>query len=142
VTDDGEVLALRQTQLVDNAADQGFILGLAWMVMWIAPAIHVTDEALTAFLAVCNPTPTFESREWLMGLALYIAPGAPLAICFPQRALDQTSVLFRGCCCGIVNALGHTATTIFGQTLSTVHFPRPAPGFYSSPFLFAAAIYL
>jgi hypothetical protein len=73
-------------------------------MMWIALAIHVTDEALTGFLAVYNPTvlalraklpffpmPTFEFREW--------------------------------------------------RTVSTVEFPRPAPGFYSSPLLFAAAIY-
>src|ERR1700720_2104632 len=56
-------------------------LGLAWVFMWIALAIHVTDEALTGFLAVYNPTvlalraklgfwpmPTFEFREWITRL--------------------------------------------------------------------------
>jgi hypothetical protein len=42
---------------------------------------------------------------------------------------------------GIFNALGHTLGTIFGQTISTVHFSRPAPGFYSSPLLLVTAIY-
>jgi hypothetical protein len=28
----------------------------------------------------------------------------------------------------LVNAGGHTLSTIFGQTVSTVTFPRPAPG--------------
>jgi hypothetical protein len=40
-----------------------------------------------------------------------------------------------------INGLAHTAATIFGQTVSSVHFPRPAPGFYSSPLLFAASIW-
>ena len=35
------------------------------------------------------------------------------------------------------NAMGHTVFTFFGQTMASVTFPRPAPGFYSSPFLFA-----
>jgi len=62
-----------------------FKLGLAWILMWIAPAVHVSDEALTGFLAVYNPTvlalrsqfgfwpmPTFEFREWLVGLVVGI----------------------------------------------------------------------
>jgi len=32
--------------------------------------------------------------------------------------------------------------TVLGQTVSTVRFPRPAPGFYSSPLLLIASIYL
>jgi hypothetical protein len=56
-------------------------LGTAWVMMWNALAIQVTDEALTGFLAVYNPTvlalraklsffpmPTFEFREWLTAL--------------------------------------------------------------------------
>jgi hypothetical protein len=38
--------------------------------------------------------------------------------------------------------MGHTLATVFGQTVSTVHFPRPAPGFYSAPLLLAGSIYL
>jgi hypothetical protein len=30
--------------------------GMAWVMMWLALAIYVTDEALTGFLAVYNPT--------------------------------------------------------------------------------------
>jgi hypothetical protein len=42
----------------------------------------------------------------------------------------------------LLNGMGHTLATIFGQTVSSVHVPRPAPGFYSSPLLFAGSIYL
>ena len=58
-----------------------FKLGLAWVLMWIALAVHITDEAFTGFLDVYNPTvlalrskfgfwpmPTFEFRQWLIGL--------------------------------------------------------------------------
>jgi len=40
-----------------------------------------------------------------------------------------------------MNALGHTIATILGQTVSTVQFPRPAPGFYSSPLLLIVSVY-
>ncbi len=35
----------------------------------------------------------------------------------------------------ILNAAGHTWGTIAGQTVASVRFPRPAPGFYSSSLL-------
>jgi len=40
------------------------------------------------------------------------------------------------------NALGHFGGTIFGRTVGSVRFHRPMPGFYSSPVLLAAAIFL
>jgi len=42
----------------------------------------------------------------------------------------------------LFNAMGHTLGTILGHTVASVTFPRPAPGFYSSPFLFIASIWL
>ncbi|MFZ0197799.1 MAG: hypothetical protein WB523_23980 [Candidatus Sulfotelmatobacter sp.] len=42
----------------------------------------------------------------------------------------------------LLNALGHTIGTILGHTVASVTFPRPAPGFYSSPLLFAASVWL
>src|SRR5438270_10483082 len=56
-------------------------LGMAWVLLCLSMAVHVTDEALTGFLSVYNPTvvglrdklgfwpmPTFGFREWLTGL--------------------------------------------------------------------------
>src|SRR5258708_9354809 len=55
--------------------------GLAWILLCLAFCSHVADEALTGFLNVYNPTviamrdrlswfpmPTFEYRQWLVGL--------------------------------------------------------------------------
>ncbi|HEV2698294.1 MAG TPA: hypothetical protein VGU90_09905 [Terriglobales bacterium] len=130
-------------------------LGLAWVFMWVALAIHVTDEALTGFLNVYNPTvlamraklgfwpmPTFTFREWLTALAagiLLLALLSPFA--FRNERWIRPIFYFVAVVAGILNAVGHTIGTIFGRTVTSVHFARPAPGFYSSPLLFAAAIY-
>jgi hypothetical protein len=42
----------------------------------------------------------------------------------------------------IANGLNHFAGTILGRTVESVHFPRPMPGFYSSPTMIAASIYV
>ena len=42
----------------------------------------------------------------------------------------------------ILNGLGHTLGTLFGRTVESVRFAGPMPGFYSSPFLIAASVYL
>src|SRR6202030_2431005 len=41
-----------------------------------------------------------------------------------------------------LNAVGHTIGTILGHTVASVTFPRPAPGFYSSPLLFVASVWM
>ena len=132
-----------------------FKLGLAWILMWIALAIHIADEAFTGFLAVYNPTvialrakfgfwpmPTFEFRDWLIGLAagvLLLASLTPLAF----RNAPKLRLLFYlvAVVTGILNAMGHTLATILGHTVSTIRFHRPAPGFYSSPLLLLASLY-
>src|SRR5713226_5585562 len=66
---------------VSSPEPSTFKLGIAWVAICLALAIHVTDEASTGFLSVYNPTvlalraklgfwpmPTFEFREWLTGL--------------------------------------------------------------------------
>jgi hypothetical protein len=130
-------------------------LGSAWIGLWMALAVHVIDEAMTGFLAVYNPTvlalrarlgfwpkPTFTFRVWLSGLIfgiLLLAMLSPAA--FRNKRWIRPIFYFVAIFAGVFNALGHTLATIFGQTVSTVRFPRPAPGFYSSPLLFVAAIY-
>lgn len=129
-------------------------LGLSWLLMWAALAVHVADEAVTGFLSVYNPTvlalrarlgfwpmPTFEFRQWLAGLVVGILL---LALCTPfafQNSRWIRPVFYVvAIVAGVANALGHTLATILGQTVDTVQFPRPAPGFYSSPFLLLAAV--
>jgi hypothetical protein len=141
------------TSTIHGAA--AFRLGVAWVMLWIALAVHVADEALTGFLSVYNPTvlalrarfgfwpmPTFEFREWLTGLTLGILLLAALSrfafrnLRWMRRLLYLVAVV-----AGIMNALGHTIATVLGQTVSTVQFTRPAPGFYSSPLLLIVSVY-
>src|SRR5713101_8351672 len=133
-----------------------FKLGIAWVALCLALAIHVTDEASTGFLSVYNPTvlalraklgfwpmPTFEFREWLTGLVIGILLLSALSP-FAFRNARSIRPVFYFCAVvtGLLNALGHTIATILGHTVAAVQFPRPAPGFYSSPVLLIASIYL
>ena len=129
--------------------------GRAWFALTVAFALHVFDEAATGFLAVYNPTvmilrsrwawfpmPTFEFREWLVGLIVAVA------LCFALTPLAAQGVRWFRPLAWLYaviqtsNALGHTLGTILGHTVSSVTFPRPAPGFYSSPFLLIGSIWL
>jgi len=129
--------------------------GRPWFALTIAFALHVLDEASTGFLNIYNPTvtamrarfawfpmPTFGFREWLVGLI------AGVALCFALTPLAARNarwlrplawfyalVMF-------FNGLGHTAVTILGHTVASVSVARPAPGFYSSPFLFVGSVWL
>lgn len=130
-------------------------LGFAWVGLCLATAIHVSDEALTGFLSIYNPTvsimrerwgwfpmPTFGYREWLLGLmggilvALLLSPFMFRGSRFMRPIAWFLSLVM------ILNAGGHTLATILGRTVASIHFSRPAPGFYSSPLLLVAAIYL
>jgi hypothetical protein len=128
---------------------------LAWFVLTVAFALHVFDEATTGFLAVYNPTviamrarwgwfpmPTFEFREWLVALIFGVA------ICFALTPLAARGVRWMRplawfyAVIQLSNAMGHTIETILGHTVASVTFSCPAPGFYSSPFLFIGSVWL
>jgi hypothetical protein len=130
-------------------------LGIAWLGLCLAVAVHITDEALTGFLSIYNPSvqalrerwgwfpmPTFGFREWLFGLmggiilALLLTPLAFRGSRVIRPIAWVLSIIM------ILNAGGHMLATILGRTVESVRFPRPAPGFYSSPLLLIAAIYL
>lgn len=131
-------------------------LGWAWITLCCAFALHVTDEALTGFLSVYNPTvialraqlgwwpmPTFEFREWLVGLFVAIAVAFVVSPLFFRggRPLRPLAWIVAGVI-GVGNGIAHTTGTILGRTVATVHFPRPMPGFWSSPFMIAAGIWM
>jgi len=129
--------------------------GLAWLLLCLAFCAHVADEALTGFLEVYNPTvvamharlswfpmPTFEYREWLIGLIvvnLILLALTPFAY---RNARWLRSLAYFFAAVMLLNGMGHTLFTVLSHTVSTVRFPRPAPGFYSSPLLLIASIYL
>lgn len=140
--------------LTTRPADSARSLGFAWVLLALALAVHVADEASTGFLAVYNPTvlalksrlgfwpmPTFGFREWLAGLVLGIALLLALSPFAFRGARWIRPLFYLLVALMFLNGMGHTLATVFGRTVATVHFPRPAPGFYSSPLLFAASIY-
>jgi hypothetical protein len=129
--------------------------GSAWLALCVAFALHILDEATTGFLAVYNPTvtilrsrwnwfpmPTFEFREWLFililscGLLFCLTPVAARGMPGLRPVAWFFAVIM------LLNGLGHTLFTILGHTVASVTFPRPAPGFYSSPLLLVASLWL
>ncbi|HLB89486.1 MAG TPA: hypothetical protein VJK29_17660 [Terriglobales bacterium] len=158
--DTGRILIFHTCRMNATAASVSsrepstFKLGVAWVALCLALAIHVTDEASTGFLSVYNPTvlalraklgfwpmPTFEFREWLTGLIVADVVLLALSPFVFRGSRWIRPVFYFFAVVMVFNALGHTAATILGHTVSTIRFPRPAPGFYSSPFVLAAAVY-
>lgn len=129
--------------------------GLAWLLLCLAFCAHVADEALTGFLPIYNatvtavrsqykwyPMPTFEYRDWLTAL---IIANVVLLLLTPfafRNAWWLRPLAYLYAIIHLLNGMGHTLATIFGRTASSIHFSRPAPGFYSSPLLLAGSIYL
>jgi hypothetical protein len=127
--------------------------GSAWFALSAAFALHIVDEASTGFLAVYNPTvttlhqrwswfpmPTFGFREWL---AVLIAACGVLFCLTPVAARGMNGLRPLAWFYAVImflNGLGHTLFSILGHTVASVTFPRPAPGFYSSPFLLVASL--
>ncbi len=129
--------------------------GIAWLALCLAFALHVVDEAATGFLSVYNPSvaalreqypwlpmPTFGYGEWLGGLILANLLTLALTPLAFRGARWLRPLAYAFAAIMLVNAVGHTLGTIFGRTVASVHFPRPMPGFYSSPVLFAASVYM
>src|ERR1700756_1620501 len=129
--------------------------GAPWLALCGAFALHITDEALTGFLGVYNPTvlameqrwgwfpmPTFDFRRRLLGLIIgcgvlvFVSPLAYRGANWLRPLAWVYAVIL------LLNGLSHTMFTILGRTVASVTFPRPAPGFYSSPFLLAASLWM
>ena len=119
----------------------------AWLFLMGGLAVHVLDETLTDFLPFYNQTvldlrerlgffliPTFSFAIWLGGLIFLITLGF---ICTPLirrggRAIRIFATVFSFLM--ILNGSNH----IFWS----VYFGRLMPGFWSSPPLIAASLYL
>jgi hypothetical protein len=86
--------------------------------------------------------PTFEFNQWLIGLMvvnvvlLCLSPLVFRGVGWLRPVAYVFAIIM------FVNGVGHTAGTLAGRTVASVHFQRPMPGFYSSLGLFAASIYM
>jgi len=122
-------------------------LGLAWIGLGLALAIHVMDESLTGFLEFYNPTvsaireqlpflplPTFRFDVWITGLVLGILLLLGLSVFAFRRVKWTVPVsLVLGILMLLNGVLHFCGSFYFGQMM---------PGIYSSPLLMAAAGYL
>jgi len=128
---------------------------VAWWLLCAAIALHVADEATHNFLAVYNPSviamrqyahwlplPVFTFKLWSVGLALGIVLLFSLSPFLSRNARWIRPFAYAVSILMIGNGLQHILGTILGRTVPSVHFPRPMPGFYSSPVLICASIYV
>jgi len=129
--------------------------GRAWFALTVAFALHVFDEASTGFLNVYSPTvtamrerfgwfpmPTFGFREWLVGLSVGVAFCFALTPIAARGARWLRPLAWFYSLVMFFNGVGHTVFSILGRTVASVTFPRPAPGFYSSPLLLFGSVWL
>ena len=136
-------------------SQQASSFGREWFALTVAFALHVLDEAATGFLNVYNPTvtaireriawfpmPMFGFREWLLGLIAGVLLCFALTPVAAQNARWLRLLAWFYAMLMFFNGIGHTLFTVLGRTVASVTFPRPAPGFYSSPFLFIGSIWL
>ena len=120
-----------------------FKLGIAWIALCLALALHVIDEASTGFLSVYNPTVLALRAKlgfWpgLIVVVLVLLALSPLVF---KGVRWMRPIFYVFAVIMLLNGLGHTAGTILGHTVSSVRFPRPMPGFYSSPLLLLMSVY-
>ena len=127
----------------------------AWISLCLALALHVIDEASTGFLQVYNPSvralrqrwpwlpfPVFTFGVWLAGLVLAVVVLLCLSIFVLRGARWMRPIAYGFAFLMLANGLGHIVGTILGRTVGSIRFPRPMPGFYSSPILLLASLYL
>jgi hypothetical protein len=121
--------------------------GFGWVALSVSLAFHVTDEALTDFLSVYNPTvlairsrvpflplPTFSFAEWLGGLIFAVVALLALSIFAFRGARWMIPFAYFYGVMMFMNGMGHLG--------GSVYFRRFMPGVYSSPLLLAASVYL
>jgi hypothetical protein len=129
--------------------------GLAWLLLSIAFALHVWDQAAHDFLGYYNATvltlyghfswfPRMDMtfREWLTGLLVALLVClclAPFAFRNPGW-LRPIAYLFAGI--QFATGGGLILTTMLGGTVPSVRFEGVGPGFYSSPLLLLCSVYL
>lgn len=121
--------------------------GLAWVLLTLALALHVADEAFNDFLSLYNPAaravraavpflplPTFTFESWLSGLILAIVVLLALTPVVIKGARWTVFFSYFFAIFMVINGLGHMAGSIYLR--------EPMPGVYSSPLLLAAAAFL
>jgi len=90
----------------------------------------------------CLPLPVFRFGVWLAGLIVLNVLLLSLSLFISRGAAWMRPVAYGFAFIMLGNGVGHTVGTVLGHTVASVRFPRPMPGFYSSPLLLAGSMYL
>jgi hypothetical protein len=120
---------------------------LAWAALCAAFALHVIDEAANDFLVWYNPNalairarlpwlpiPVFSFRVWIAGLAIAVLALTALTPLVRSGRRWLLPLAYVYAIVHTANAIGHVSVSVAGRWF--------APGVYSSPVLFAAALWL
>ena len=121
--------------------------GVAWLLLSLAFAVHIADEALNDFLAVYNPIaagvrerwpllvlPTFTFGVWITLLLFALATLFVLSPLAFQGGRWMRPISYAYAIVMLGNGFMHL--------LGSIYFGRVLPGSYSSPLLIAAALFL
>jgi hypothetical protein len=123
-----------------------FAHGLAWVLLCLALAAHVADEALTDFLSVYNPAarsireefylplPVFTFEVWIVGLTATVLALLSLSVFAFRGAKWMRAASYVFAVLMLANGSLHIT--------ASVYLNRRMPGVYSSPLLLAASINL
>jgi hypothetical protein len=138
-----------------NSSSHFSNFGLAWLLLSLAFTAHFVEEALRGFLGYYNatvltlygdvswfPRIDISFRSWFIGSIFFIAALltlTPLAYRNARR-LRLVAFLFAGVM--LFEGMGHIFATLRGRTVAPAYFDGTSPGFYSSPLLLFASIYL
>jgi hypothetical protein len=129
--------------------------GTPWLLLCLAFAMHVWDEAAHDFLSYYNstvlalyghfswfPRMDMQFRTWLAALlvANLVLLGLTPWAYRNARWLRPLAYVFAGI--QLLNGTGHILAAIRGSTVPSVQFEGPAPGVYTAPLLVALAAYL
>ncbi len=120
---------------------------LAWAALCAAFALHVIDEAANNFLTWYNPNalairarapwlpiPVFTFRVWITSLAIAVLALAALTPLVLRGRRWLVPLAYAYAIIHAVNAISHIVVSVTGRWF--------APGVYSSPVLFASALWL
>jgi hypothetical protein len=129
--------------------------GFAWLLLCVAFALHIWDEAAHDFLSYYNATAltlyghfswiprmdvTF--RQWIIGSLVFIVACVGLTPLAFRNARWLRPLAYPFGLILFLISIGHVVAQILGGTVPSVRFDGISPGFYTAPLLLAASGYL
>jgi hypothetical protein len=129
--------------------------GFAWLLLCVAFAFHVWDEATHDFLGYFNATvlalyghfswfPRMDMtfRGWLLGLLIAIVVLLALTAYAFQNARWLRPLAYAYALVQLASGIGNTLLQIRGGTVASVRFDGISPGFRTAPLLIITSFYL